>query len=226
VRNEQAVQQDVLDELAWDKSLEAADIGVAVASGAATLTGHVRSYAQKRAAEKAAKRVRGVVAVANELEVRLPGTLQRDDTDIAASVAATLEWNVSVPHGVKATVQQGWVSIEGEVDWNFQRNEAERAVRDLLGVRGVTNLIQLRPSVQPKQVKDRIQRTFHRSAQIDAEHINVSAEGGRVTLSGNVRSWSERAEAEHAARAADGVTDVDNQLHVDGQLQVSSFSLV
>ncbi|HEX6135517.1 MAG TPA: BON domain-containing protein [Longimicrobiales bacterium] len=214
MRTAEDVKRDVLDELAWDRSLDATAIGVAVTDGAATLTGHVGTYAEKRAAEKAAKRVKGVVAVANDLDVRLPGSLQRDDTDVATAVAAALKWNVSVPEEVTATIQDGWVTLEGDVDWSYQRNAAERAVRDVIAVRGVTNLIRIRLRARSKQVKEEIDRAFRRSAQIDADHVSVSVIDGRVTLSGTVHSWSERMAAEHAARAAAGVTDVINQLHV------------
>lgn len=216
MRNPEDVRDDVLDELSWDTSLDRAAIGVAVNELAVTLTGHVGSYAEKRAAEKAAKRVKGVLAVANDLEVRLPSALQRDDTDIAAVVASALMWNVSVPHKVTATVEQGWVNLDGEVDWNFQRRAAERAVRDLIGVRGVTNLIQVKIRPQPAEVREQIQQAFRRSAQIDADHVKALVDDGRVTLKGTVRSWSERAEAEHAARSAPGVRDVANRLQVVG----------
>jgi osmotically-inducible protein OsmY len=208
------LRQDVLDELMWDTSLDAAAIGVAVADGAVTLTGHVSSYAEKRAAEKAAKRVREVKVVANDLEVRLPGSHARDDTDVAAAVAAALDWNVYIPRAVTATVERGWVTLEGMVEWSTQRRAAERVIRDITGVRGVTNLIQLKAHATAQNVKEQIQNAFRRSAQIDADHIKVSVEDGKVTLSGTVRSWSERTEAEHAARAAPGVMEVDNDLRV------------
>jgi osmotically-inducible protein OsmY len=208
------LRQDVIDEITWERSLDTPGIGVAVHDDAVTLTGHVRSYAEKRAAEKAAKRVHGVIAVANDLEVRLPGNLQRDDTDIATAAATAIKWSAPVPNTVSATVEHGWVMLDGEVDWAFQRRSAENAVRDLAGVRGVSNQIRVKPRAIPKDVVDRIRRAFHRSAQIDADYISVAVSGGKVTLSGNVRSWSERAEAEHAARAAAGVTEVDNKLHV------------
>lgn len=214
MRRAEDVQQDVLDELAWDSALDAAGIGVAVTDGAVTLSGHVRSYAEKRAAGKAAKRITGVLAVANDLEVRLPSSMQRDDTDIAAAVAAALKWTVTVPQAVTATVQRGWVTLEGEVDWNFQLHAAERAVRDIQGVRGITNSIRLRARAQPEQVKTQIQKAFHRSAQIDADHVNIAIVDGKVTLTGTVRSWSELTEAEHAARTAPGVREVVNNLHV------------
>ncbi|HEX6307100.1 MAG TPA: BON domain-containing protein [Longimicrobiales bacterium] len=208
------VRQDVLDEIAWEPALEGDAVGVSATDGAVTLTGVVRSYAEKWAAEKAAKRVRGVKAVANELEVRVPDNHERDDTDIAAAVAATLAWNVTVPNTVVGTVEHGWVTLEGDVDWSTQRRAAERAVRELAGVRGVTNLIRLKSRVAPKDIHDRIRKTFQRSAQVDADHIDVSVHDGTVTLSGTVRSWSERMEAEHAARAAVGVQEIDNQLKV------------
>jgi osmotically-inducible protein OsmY len=220
MKNAEDLRQDVIDELTWDRSLDTPGIGVAVHDDAVTLTGHVRSYAEKRAAEKAAKRVRGVIAVANELEVRLPSSLLRDDTDIATAAASALKWSALVPSTVSATVESGWVMLDGEVDWAYQRRSAEIAVRDLAGVRGVANQIRVKPRAVPKDVIDRIKSAFHRSAQIDADHISVAVSGGSVTLSGNVRSWSERAEAEHAARAAAGVTEVVNKLHVSSMSTV------
>ncbi|MEX1183196.1 MAG: BON domain-containing protein [Gemmatimonadota bacterium] len=220
MKNAEDLRQDVIDEMTWDRSLDTPGIGVAVHDNAVTLTGHVRSYAEKRAAEKAAKRVHGVVAVANDLEVRLPNSLQRDDTDIAAATATALKWSAPVPGTVSATVERGWVILDGEVDWAFQRRSAENAVRDLAGVRGVSNQIRVKPRAVPKDVVDRIKRAFNRSAQIDADHISVAVSGGKVTLSGSVRSWSERTEAEHAARAAAGVTDVENKLHVSSMSTV------
>jgi osmotically-inducible protein OsmY len=220
MKNAEDLRQDVIDELTWDRSLDTPGIGVAVHDDAVTLTGHVRSYAERRAAEKAAKRVRGVIAVANELEVRLPSSLLRDDTDIATAAASALKWSALVPSTVSATVESGWVMLDGEVDWAYQRRSAEIAVRDLAGVRGVANQIRVKPRAVPKDVIDRIKSAFHRSAQIDADHISVAVSGGSVTLSGNVRSWSERAEAEHAARAAAGVTEVVNKLHVSSMSTV------
>jgi osmotically-inducible protein OsmY len=214
------LRQDVVDELAWDTSLDTPGIGVAVHGGAVTLAGHVRSYAEKRAAEKAAKRVHGVIAVANELEVRLPSSLKKDDTDIATAAAAAIRWSAPVPSTVSATVERGWVTLSGEVDWAYQRRSAENAVRDLAGVRGMSNQILVKPRAVPKDVSDQIHKAFHRSAQIDADHISVSVSGGKVTLSGTVRSWSERTEAEHAARAAAGVTEVENKLSVSSMSTV------
>jgi osmotically-inducible protein OsmY len=220
MKKAEELRQDVVDELAWDTALDAPGIGVAVHDGAVTLTGHVQSYAERRAAEKAAKRVHGVIAVANELEVRLPSSLQKDDTDIATAAASVIRWSAPVPSTVSATVERGWVTLSGEVDWAYQRRAAENAVRDLAGVRGMSNQILVKPRPVPKDVRDQIQKAFHRSAQIDADHISVSVSGGKVTLSGTVRSWSERMEAEHAARAAGGITEVENKLRVSSMSTV------
>jgi osmotically-inducible protein OsmY len=214
MKTSEELRRDVIAELVWDGSVDAASVGVAAENGSVTLTGHVRSYAEKRAAEKAAKRVRGVVAVANDVTVHPSDSLKRDDMDIAAAIVNAFKWNVSVPAAVKASVDHGWVTLEGEVSWEHQRRAAEKAVWNLMGVRGVSNLIRLKVQPMPRDIEDRIKRTFERSAQIDAEHVHASVSGGKVTLTGNVRSWSERSEAEHAARAAAGVMDVDNRLTI------------
>jgi len=209
------LKQDILDELTWDPMVDAAAIGVAVSEGAVTLTGHVKSYADKRAAEKAAKRVEGVIALANDIDVQLPGVLKKTDTDIAEAAVAALKWNVNVPKDVKVTVEDGWVTLDGLVDWEYNKRTAERAIRDLVGVRGVTNLIRIKQRPTPGEVRNKIEDAFKRSAQIDAGHINVTAVDGKVTLSGSVHTWSERAEAEHAAWAAPGVTGVLNRLTIE-----------
>jgi osmotically-inducible protein OsmY len=209
------LKQDILDELTWDPAVDAAAIGVAVAEGAVTLTGHVKSYAAKRAAEKATKRVDGVIALANDIDVQLPTMTKKSDTDIAEAAVAALKWNVNVPKDVKVTVEDGWVTLDGLVDWEYNKRTAERAIRDLVGVRGVTNLIRIRQRPTPGEVKNRIEGAFKRSAQIDAGHVTVTVIDGKVTLSGSVRTWSERAEAEHAAWAAPGVTGVLNRLAIE-----------
>ena len=152
--------------------------------------------------------------MANDLEVRLPGNLQMDDTDVAAAIARALKWSVNVPQGITATVQQGWVKLDGAVEWSFQRDAAEQAIRDLIGVKGVTNLIRIKAHPATVDVRQEIEKAFHRSAQIDADHVIVSVTDDTITLTGSVRSWAEHDEAEGAARTAGGAREVLNQLHV------------
>jgi osmotically-inducible protein OsmY len=198
--------------------LDASRIGVAaVQPGVVTLSGTVATYVEKVSAERAAKRVSGVRAVANDIEVRPIGSMKRTDTDIAQAVLRALEWDIAVPNEkIKARVDNGWVTLDGEVALQFQRAAAENAVRRLSGVRGVTNqiLLQVRPSVQPAEVKNRIEAAFRRSADIDARGIQVDAKDSMITLRGKVRTWAERDEAERAAWAAPGVLAVKDELIV------------
>lgn len=210
------LQEDVLDELKWEASVNAADIGVAVKNGVVTLSGHVPSYAERWGAERAAKRVAGVKAVANELDVKLPGSSERTDQDIAVAAVNALKWHPFVPTDkIKPVVNQGWIKLEGEVNWQFQSSAAEKAVRYLPGVKGVTNLITVKPRVSPIELMAKIQDAFKRSAKLDAERITVEADGGKVTLRGAVRSWTERQEAERVAWMAPGVSSVDNRITVE-----------
>lgn len=217
-RTNEETQSDVLEELRWDARVQPNDIGVAVRDGVVTLTGWVDNFAKKWAAERAAHRVRGVIAVANDVEVRLPSAAERTDSDIAAAATRALEWDAFVPiERLDVTVSRGWVALRGEVEWEFQKRAAERAVRRLSGVRGATNLIAVRPRVMPapREVKRRIEDALVRSAETDSERVTVDTGDGTVVLIGTVRSWSEREEAERVAWSAPGVTSVDNRVTVN-----------
>jgi osmotically-inducible protein OsmY len=220
VTNSTKLQHDVQEELEWEPSVDAAHIGVAATQpGVVTLTGTVATYAEKTTAERAAKRVAGVRAVANDIEVRPLGSMKRTDTDLAQAVLRALEWDIAVPdEKIKARVDNGWVTLEGEVALQFHRAAAENAVRRLAGVRGVTNQIRLQitPAVKPAEVKDRIEAALRRSAEIDARGIQVDAKDSTIILRGRVRTWAEREEAERAAWAAPGVRNVEDQLVIAG----------
>jgi osmotically-inducible protein OsmY len=207
------LREDVEEELEWEPSVDERRIGVAVTDGIVTLTGHVSSYAEKWNAERAVERVEGVKGIANEIEVHLVG--QHSDTDLAKAAADALEWNSLVPSDrVTVRVENGWVTLRGQVDYDYERRAAERAVRYLEGVRGVTNLIEVTPKVEPKEIKQQIERSFQRMAVLDAKNITVQVDGGEVILRGSVRSWAERHEAEKAAWAAPGTTSVKNYITV------------
>ena len=214
IRGDNAVQTDVLDEFFWDPEVAAPDVGVQVDEGVVTLTGTVDRYAVKLAAETAAQRVDGVRAVANDLTVRSP--LTHNDTDIAKAAATALEANYSVPPDViDVTVQNGKVTLRGEVDWAYQRSAAANSVRYLRGVRDVINLIQVKQQkVSATDVSGGIERALVRAAEVDADRIRVRTDGGHVTLSGTVRSWPEKREAGFAAWRAKGVTMVTNDIDV------------
>jgi len=215
MRSDSEIEKDVKAELEWDPDLDATDIAVSVKNGVVTLTGFVKSYTDRYEAEAAAKRVAGVVAVANDIEVRMPSVDERPDPDIAREAAAAIKSQLPISsENIKIIVKNGWVTLEGEVEWQYQRQTAENVVRRIKGVKGVSNTILLKPRAEPTEVKRKIQEALRRSAEVDANRIEVEARGGEVILKGTVRSWIEREEAERAAWAAPGVTKVEDRILV------------
>jgi len=209
------IRRKVLAELDWDPRIDASAVGVAVKDGVVTLIGSIGSYLQKSEAERVVKRVAGVRAVAEDLAIKLPGTAERSDADIAQSVLSGLRFNVAVPHDlIKVTVENGWVTLEGEIEWQYQRSAAENAIKYLMGVKGVTNSISIKPRVKAADVKVKIESAFARRAHLDANRISVETSDGKVILRGSVPSWDEREQAEQAAWAAPGVAKVENHVIV------------
>ena len=202
-------------ELGWEPSIAAAHIGVAANAGVVTLTGHVQSFPQKVAAERAAARVKGVRAVAEEIEVKLPYDIRRGDEDIAGAAIERLAWDSSVPSdAVEIRVEKGWVTLNGGVDWQFQKEAAARAVRTLIGVVGVSNQIEIKPTVNADDVGQNITRALHRSWFYDPNTIKVSSQGGKIKLTGQVTTWNARDLAGKTAWSAPGATSVENDIAV------------
>jgi osmotically-inducible protein OsmY len=200
-------------QLDWEPAVTSTNLGVSARDGVVTLTGYVENYAEKMAAERVAKRTYGVKALANDIQVK--PLLKITDSEIAAKAVTALQARVDVPdEKIKLTVKEGWITLEGDVDWYFQKNAAGVAVKYLLGVKGVTNVIQVRPRVSTTEVKHKIEEALKRNAEVDARRITVSSTDGKVSLWGNVRSWMEKDEAENAAWAAPGVAQVENNISI------------
>jgi osmotically-inducible protein OsmY len=209
------LQQDVMDELQWDPSVDSSRIGISVDNGVVVLSGNVRSLAERLSAENAAKRVRGVLSVANELHVDLPGASLRDDAALAKAARDALRWNVLVPdESLQVTVSKGWITLEGEVPYGYQSRTAVSVVEQLTGVVGVTNRIVIKPSASPLDVQRKLTSALHRHVQLEAQNIETEVTGGKVVLRGKVGSWAERSLVEDAAWSAPGVREVDNRLEV------------
>lgn len=212
MKSDAQIQTDVIQELKWDPRVTHEHIGVAVSDGIVTLSGTVPSYIEKSSAEKATQRVGGVKAVVEKIEVKVPGSYRRDDQDIAKAIIDQFQWHVEVPDDlVKASVENGWVDLTGQVEWEYQRTAAERAVRGLTGVRGIANKITLRPKVaQPAEIKSKIEQALKRAAEREADHLTIDVRGTRVILSGKVRSFAELRDVRGVAWSAPGVTSVDD----------------
>jgi osmotically-inducible protein OsmY len=215
MNSDQQLQQRVMEALAWEPKVHATQIGVSVDSGLVMLTGIVHSYAEKWAAGRAAECVKGVRALMDEITVNLSDEFQRGDLEIARAAINALEWDAMVPRDrIKVIVQEGWITLDGVVDLNFQKAEAENVVGNLLGVKGVTNRIELNALVSPRNAKREIKKALERSARVDPKTISVQLDGNKVILSGVVKSWRERKEAERAAWAAPGISDVENKIEI------------
>jgi len=213
--NDADLKNDILSELKYEPGVKTNDIGVLVKDGTVTLNGYTTSYWEKANAVRAAKRVVGVNAIADDIQIKLPGSLSRNDTDIATTALQQIEWSPAVPaNAVKITVRDGWITLEGEVEWWYQRNAAENAVHFLMGVKGVSNSITIKPKLSAADIETDIHAAFKRSSMLDADEVTVTTSGNTVTLRGKVRTFAERDEADRVAWAAPGVMLVVNELTV------------
>lgn len=216
MKSDTQLRSDVVAELTWDPAITATNVGVIVNDGVVTLTGHPGSHAEKYAIERAAQRVKGVKALAIEMSVKLAAGRERTDADIAMAAERALEWNVLVPDDkIHPMAERGWITLNGEVEWEYQRRTAEGAVRNLLGVTGVTNLVTVKPKFTPADVEKKIHEALQRQADRESKRIEVSINGSQVTLRGRVNSWAERTAAQGAAWSAPGVATVVNNLLVE-----------
>ncbi|MCX2452416.1 BON domain-containing protein [Pedobacter sp. PLR] len=216
MKKDAKIQKDVMDELKWEPLLDASEIGVAMKNGIVTLSGEVDSYVKKMAAERATKRVSGVKAVAEEIQVILSTSLQKTDADIAAAILNVLKWNSLIQEDkIKINVEGGIVRLEGEVEWDFQRKNIKKSIEYLSGVRMVVNLIQVKPLINSSEIKQKITSAFRRSANLDSKAIEVTIADNKVILQGKVRSFSEKEDAEDAAWSAPGVLKVENRIEVE-----------
>jgi osmotically-inducible protein OsmY len=215
MRSDADVERNVKEELEWHPDLDATDIAVSVKKGVVTLAGFVKSYLDKYEAETAAKRVDGVSGIANDIGVRMPSVDERPDPDLARDAVMAIRTQLPISADqIKVVVQNGWVNLEGEAEWQYQRQTAENAVRRIKGVKGVNDQIKLKPRAVPSEIKRQIRQAFERNAQLDANHITVETDGSEVILQGTVRSWVEREEAERVAWSAPGVTKLDDRIVV------------
>ena len=211
---DQEIQKDVFAELKWDAQVQPNEIGISVKDGVVTLTGWVDSYLKKWSAEEAAHRVSGVKAVANDIEIKL--STERTDADIAATAVNALEWDAFVPSDkIQVTVSRGWITLKGDVEWQYQKEDAERVVRRLSGVKGITNLISVKPRITPSELKRKIEDALVRHAEVDADRISVEVHGNKAILNGTVRSWAEKEEAARAAWSAPGILSIDNRITIE-----------